>query len=263
MSAPAISGAVAPLADRPASSLPPLADASLVGDGERKIDAKGDADARYLLTISSQSMNRLDEGPNQAQEQLPEQRQKLANESAFDQIAALRSQVEQLAKRVGNLETDFSAGGVDLSTSGAAKEEAVTAAEVVLSLRSDVTETPGAQLDANVDTNPKLMEMCGLAPSTWEAALFLGRSDVGMGTVVTLWALLILLLNTLLQTTIAVIVVNNMRDPTFFPRLIKELWCASEPRFATACNLLVVIFSTPYGSRYGHTSFDHRSSVRD
>jgi hypothetical protein len=52
-----------------------------------------------------------------------------------------------------------------------------------------------------------------------------------MGRVVTLWALLALLLNILLQTTIAVIVVDNMADPTFVARIIEDLWCASELRF--------------------------------
>jgi hypothetical protein len=55
-----------------------------------------------------------------------------------------------------------------------------------------------------------------------------------MGRVVSLWALLILLLNTLLQTTIAVIVLLNMGDPTFVARIIEDLWYASEPRFAAA-----------------------------
>jgi hypothetical protein len=65
----------------------------------------------------------------------------------------------------------------------------------------------------------------------WDSPLVLGRSDVGMGRVVTLLALLVLLFNKLLQTTIAVIVVDNMADPTFAARIIEELWCASELRF--------------------------------
>ena len=43
-----------------------------------------------------------------------------------------------------------------------------------------------------------------------------------------------LLLNVLLQVTIAVIVLRNMGDPTFFPRIIEDLWYASQPRFAAA-----------------------------
>ncbi len=67
-----------------------------------------------------------------------------------------------------------------------------------------------------------------------DGALFLGRRDVGMGCVVTLWAVLALLLNILLQTTIAVIVVRKMGDPRFVARTIEDLWYASEPRFAAA-----------------------------
>ena len=74
----------------------------------------------------------------------------------------------------------------------------------------------------------------GLAQSMWESPLFFGRSDEGMGRVVTVWAVFVLLLNTLLQTTIAVIVLLNMGDPTFVARIIEDLWCASEPRFAAA-----------------------------
>jgi hypothetical protein len=55
-----------------------------------------------------------------------------------------------------------------------------------------------------------------------------------MGSVVTLWAVLALLLNILLQTTIAIIVVRKMGDPRFVARTIEDLWYASEPRFAAA-----------------------------
>jgi hypothetical protein len=56
-----------------------------------------------------------------------------------------------------------------------------------------------------------------------------------MGRVVTLWALLALLLNILLQTTIAAIVVVNMGNPTFVARIIEDLWYArSEPSFTSA-----------------------------
>ncbi len=70
----------------------------------------------------------------------------------------------------------------------------------------------------------------------WDSPLFLGRRrrDVGMGRVITLWAVLALLLNILLQTTIAVIVVRKMGDPRFGTRIIEDLWYALEPRFAAA-----------------------------
>jgi hypothetical protein len=75
--------------------------------------------------------------------------------------------------------------------------------------------------------------MSELAESIWDSPLFFGRRDVGMGRVVTLWALLVLVLNTLLQTTIAVIVLLKMGDPTFVARIIEDLRYASERRFAS------------------------------
>jgi hypothetical protein len=68
---------------------------------------------------------------------------------------------------------------------------------------------------------------CKLAESMWDSPLFLGRPEVGMGRVVTLWAVLVLLLNIFLQITIAVIVVLNMGDPAFVARTIEDLWYAS------------------------------------
>jgi hypothetical protein len=55
-----------------------------------------------------------------------------------------------------------------------------------------------------------------------------------MGRIVTLWAVLALLLNILLQTTIAIIVVRKMGDPRFVAQTIEDLWYVSEPRFAAA-----------------------------
>jgi hypothetical protein len=75
-----------------------------------------------------------------------------------------------------------------------------------------------------------------LDESMWDSTLFLGRPDLGINPVVTLWAVLILLLNMLLQTTIAVIVVLNMGDPTFAANIIEDLWYASEPR-CVPCSL--------------------------
>jgi hypothetical protein len=220
--------------------------------------------AAVASAVRSASLTRLSPAPNREADGL-EQPHEMAKASAEDQIAALRRQLDEqqvvnasFEERLGRLET---------------ARKADAAADVVVSFPPDAREATVNQPPADADANPDAtvggagtaepVRTCKLAESMWDSPVFLGRRDVGMGSVVTLWALLALLLNILLQTTIAVIVVNNMRDPTFFPRLIKELWCASEPRFATACNLLVVIFSTPYGSRYGHTSFDHRSSVRD
>ena len=86
---------------------------------------------------------------------------------------------------------------------------------------------------ADADT-AEPVQSCALAQSMWDSALVLGRPEVGMGRVVTLWALLALLLNVLLQTTVAAIVVVNMGNPTFVARMIEDLWYASEPRFAAA-----------------------------
>jgi hypothetical protein len=67
----------------------------------------------------------------------------------------------------------------------------------------------------------------GLAQSMWESPLFFGRSDEGMGRVVTVWAVFVLLLNTLVQATIAVIVVLKMGDGGIVARTVTDLWCAS------------------------------------
>jgi hypothetical protein len=68
---------------------------------------------------------------------------------------------------------------------------------------------------------------CDLAESMWDSPLVLGRRELGMGRVVSLWAVLVLLLNIILQTTIAAIVVHSMGDPTFAARVIEDLWYAS------------------------------------
>jgi hypothetical protein len=59
-----------------------------------------------------------------------------------------------------------------------------------------------------------------------------------MGRVVTLWAVLVLLLNILLQVTIAIIVLISMGDSTFVPRIIEHLWYASQPRFAAVYHVV-------------------------
>jgi hypothetical protein len=186
-----------------------------------------------------------------------EQPQKMADASAEDPIAALRRQlVEQqvvsaslrsqlfeleehrsaqllwnasLAERVGKLEP-----------SG----KAVAETDIVISLSPDARDASEDQPEAVAETNPDAtvggagtaepVRTWKLAESMWDSPLFLGRRDVGMGYVVTLWAVLALLLNILLQTTIAVIVVRKMGDARFVVRTIEGLWYASEPRFAAA-----------------------------
>jgi hypothetical protein len=175
-----------------------------------------------------------------------EQPQKTAKASAEDQIAALRSRLEEqrwwnasiekrhasLAARVGRLESLEFAGNV------------VAAADVIVMIPPDAHKATADQPQGVADTNPdatlggadtaELEQTCELPRSMWNCPLFLGRRDVGMGRVVTLWTLLVLLGSMLLQTTITVIVLLNLGDPTFVASMIQDLWYASEPRFASA-----------------------------
>jgi hypothetical protein len=188
-----------------------------------------------VSVVRSASVTRLSPAPNREADGL-EQPQEMARAFAEDQIAALRRQLEEqqvviasFAERLGRLE---SARTVD------------AAAEVVLSLPPDACQATVDQPEAVADANPDAtvggagtaepVRTCKLAESMWDSPVFLGRRDVGMGSVVTLWALLALLLNILLQTTIAVIVVRKMGDQRFVARIIEDLWYTSEPRFAAA-----------------------------
>jgi hypothetical protein len=167
-----------------------------------------------------------------------EQPQERAKESTEDPIAALKSQFESqfaaIELRVGKLELQW---------------KAVAATDAVISFRPDAPQGKGDapllhlvreatidQPETVADTNPdatvggadtaELEQTCELQESMWDSPLFLGRRDIGMGRAVTLWTLLVLLLNTLLQTTIAVIVLLNMGDPVFVPSMIEDLWYA-------------------------------------
>ena len=191
--------------------------------------AVASAERSASLTRLSPALDREADGLEQPRE--------MVKASAEDQIAALRRQVEEqqvvnasFEERLGRLET---AGKAD------------AAADVVVSFTPDAHEAPVNQPPADADANPDAtvgggagtaepVRTCKLAESMWDSPLFLFRGDVGMGRVVTLWALLVLLLNILLQTTIAVIVVRKMGDPSFVARTIEDLWYASEPRFAAA-----------------------------
>jgi hypothetical protein len=158
------------------------------------------------------------------------EKQRLLTDSLRSQFLEQRSKQHlwnaSFAERVGKLES-------------ACKADA--AADVIVMFPPDAREETVEQPQASADADPHAtvggadpaepLQTCALAQSMWDSPLVLGRSDVGMGGVVTLWALLVLLFNTLLQTTIAVIVVVNMGDPTFIPRIIEDLWCASELRF--------------------------------
>ena len=160
----------------------------------------------------------------------------MAKASAEVQIAALRRQLEE--QQVVNASFEESLGRLETA------RKADAAADVVVSFPPDAREATVNQPPADADANPdatvggagtaERVRTCKLAESMWDSPLFLGRPEVGMGRVVTLWALLALLLNVLLQTTVAAIVVVNMGNPTFVARIIEDLWYASEPRFAAA-----------------------------
>ena len=164
-----------------------------------------------------------------------------------------------LAERVGKLEL-----------SG----KAVAEPDFIISVSPDAHEATGDKPEAVAETDPdatvedadtgELELTSDLDASVWDSTLFLGRPDLEMGRVVTLWAVLVLLLNILLQTTIAVIVLLNMGDPTFVARAIEDLWYASEPGLASQCHVArpgwVIIYTTGCGGRCGHW-LDRRSSV--
>jgi hypothetical protein len=177
-----------------------------------------------------------------------EQPREMAKAPAEDQIARLRRQLEEqqvvnasFEERLGRLE---SARKVVPAAGVIETFPPVRAADVIETFPPDARETRFDQPQADAETNPdatvggadtaERVQTCELAKSVWDSPLFLGRPDLEMGHVVTLWAVLVLLLNILLQVTIAVIVVLNMGDPTFAARVIEDLWSASEPRFAAA-----------------------------
>jgi hypothetical protein len=170
------------------------------------------------------------------QRQLEEEQ--VATESLRSQLEQHRRQLEQhrsaqllwnasLAERVGKLESSGNA---------------VADTDVIISLSPDAREATGDQPKAVAEINPdatvdgaetaELEYKCELEESIWDSALFLGRRDLEMGCVVTLWAILVMLLNILLQITIAVIVLLKMGDSTFGAGIIEDLWYAPEPHLA-------------------------------
>ena len=210
-----------------------------------------------------------------------EKPQKMANASADDQIAALQRQLEVVnASLRSKLEEHRSAqllwnaslaervGKLELSGKAAAETD------VIISFSPDAREATKDHLEAVAETDPdatvdgantaKHEDTCALEASMWDSALFLGRPDLEMGRVVTLWAVLVLLLNILLQTTIAVIVLLKMGDPTFVARVIEDLWYASEPGLTSECHVArpgwVIIYTTGCGGRCARW-LDRRSSV--
>ncbi len=169
-----------------------------------------------------------------------EQPQEMAKASAEDLISGLRRQLEEqqvvnasFEERLGRLE---SAG------------KAAAVADIIDMFPPDAHEAMGDQPEAAADANAgaiadsivggaeiaEPVQTCDLAESMWDSPLVLGRRELGMGRVVSLWAVLVLLLDIILQTTIAAIVVSSMGDPTFAVRVIEDLRYASQPRFASA-----------------------------
>jgi hypothetical protein len=206
-----------------------------------------------------------------------EQPQEMANASADDPITVLQRQLEALRRQ---LEEQQSAQRLwNASSEEMHKERSASLAERVgkleLSAKRRTSSFHSGRMHSmskrretsrrlsGIETDPDATvggadiavpeQTCELAESMWDVALFLGRPDVGMGHVNTLWAVLVLLLNMLLQTSVAVIVLLSMSDPIFEARVIEDLWCASEPRFAFECHVLcpgwVIISSTRCGSR--------------
>ena len=167
--------------------------------------------------------------------------------SAEDPIAKLTAQLEQQRLLTDSFRSEHELWKalveerlVRLEREG----KAVAADEVIVYFPPDAREGAVKQADVDADADPDTAvgvadtaepdDKSELAPSMWDGVLFLFRRDIEMGRVVTLWAVLVLLLNILLQTTIAVIVLLNMGDPTFVANIIADLWCASAPRFAAA-----------------------------
>jgi hypothetical protein len=177
--------------------------------------------------------------------------QRLWNASSEERSASLRSLCEeqQSAQRLWNASSEERSAPLaervgKLELSG----KAVAELDVIISVSPDAHEATGDKPEAVAETDPdatvqgadtgELELKSDLDESMWDSTLFLGRPDLGINRVVTLWAVLILLLNMLLQTTIAIIVVLNMGDPTFAANVIEDLWYASEPRFASACHVV-------------------------
>ena len=195
-----------------------------------------------------------------------EQPQEMAKTSAEDSIAALQRQLEEQQVANASLRSQleehrsaqllWSASLAERVAKLELSGKVVAETDVIISLSPDAHEATGDQPEAVAEIDPDATMdgadtaeheyKCELEESMWDCALFLHRPDLGVGVVVTFWAVLILLLNILLQMTIALIVFN-MDDPTYKVRFIEDLWCAREPRFASAghivcfgmaCNLL-------------------------
>jgi hypothetical protein len=189
-----------------------------------------------VSVFPSPSLTRLSQAPDREADGL-EKPHEMGKASAEDQITALRSQFAThfaaIELRVGKLEL---------------ARKAVAETDLVISFRPDATDSTGDRPEAVADTNlnatvggaftAEFVQICKLAESMWDSPLFLGRCEVGMGRFVTLWALLVMLLNMVIQTTIAVIVVLNMGDPTFVARIIENLWYVRiGAHFVVASNL--------------------------
>jgi hypothetical protein len=165
-------------------------------------------------------------------------------------IAALQRQVAQLScqladhqRQLRKLWVELAASREQQQTTGSSGRvitvDATDPGKEVLSGWSSASGEVGAQSSPRrrrrwFFTRFARKSRCGasthtweLAESAWDAALFFGRSDAGMGSVVTLWAVFVLLLNTLVQAMIALIMVLKMGDANIIARTIADLWCVS------------------------------------
>jgi len=196
--------------------------------------SRAELPAAVASVVRSASLTRLSPALDREADGL-EQPHEMAKPSAEDQIAALRRQLEE--QQVVNASFEERLDRLESA------RKVVPAADVIETFPPDARKATFDLPPADAEMNPdatvggadtaERVQTCELAKSVWESPLFLARPDLEMGHVVTLWAVLILLLNILLQVTIAVIVVLNMGDPTFAARVIEDLWYASETCFAS------------------------------
>jgi hypothetical protein len=91
-------------------------------------------------------------------------------------------------------------------------------------------EMEGPSADQEGAAEPEAPDKCELARSMFDAVLLIGSrsAEAPVGLAVTIWALLLFLLNSIIQVLFIAIVVQNIAtDQTIGPDLIADLMCAS------------------------------------
>jgi hypothetical protein len=91
-------------------------------------------------------------------------------------------------------------------------------------------ETEGPSADLASAAEPEAPDKVVLARSMFDAVLLIGSrsAEASVGPAVTIWALLLFLLNTIIQVLFIAIIVNNLAtDQTIGPDLIADLMCGS------------------------------------